>query len=122
MRDTRDAATWNAEEAQPDIWQRLSRLVFVLVILAAVPCVLAIFWPELEKKRQMVTQIETLERERDRLEAERDALDQRLEWIRTDREFLEIVARDRLDLHKEGEFIFRFESDKKSDKRDLVQP
>lgn len=100
---------WDAEQAPPDIWQRLSRIVFVLVVLAAVPCVLAIFWPQLEMKRQLAGEIETLEKERDRLASERDALDRRLEWIRTDREYLEMVARDRLNLHKEGEFILHFE-------------
>lgn len=109
MRDHRSAAIWESEDAPPDIWQRLSRVVFVLVVLAAIPCIFAVFWPEMEKQRQLASEIEMLENRRDDLAAQRDALDKRLEWIRTDREFLETVARDRLDLHKEGEFIFRFD-------------
>ena len=109
MKHPDQVAPWETEDSPPDIWQRLTRIVFVVVVLSAIPVVFAIVWPELEKQRQMAAENGLLELQRDRLEAEKKAKDERLELIRTNPEYLEAVARDRLGLHKEGEFILRLE-------------
>ena len=109
MRHLEQAAPWETEDSPPDIWQRLSRVVFVVVVLSAVPIILAIIWPELEKQSLMAAENAILEDQRDRLKAKKLAKDEHLELIRTNPDYLEAVARDRLGLHKEGEFILRLE-------------
>jgi cell division protein FtsB len=47
--------------------------------------------------------------ERDEAQGRRDLLASRLEWLRTDANFLETIARDRLDLYRDGEFIIRID-------------
>ena len=109
MRHHDQAAPWENEDSPPDIWQRLTRVVFVVVVLSAIPVVFAIVWPELEKQREMAAENAILMDRRDQLEAEKNAKDERLELIRTDPAYLEAIARDRLGLHKPGEFILRLE-------------
>jgi cell division protein FtsB len=53
--------------------------------------------------------LEQLQAERDVLKSDRDKLLRRMEWIKNDNAYLEMAARDRLHLQKEGEYILRFE-------------
>jgi cell division protein FtsB len=81
---------------------------FVLVLLI-VPSILVFFRPKLTQQDAMIAKVETLKAERDRLRYERDKRVRRVEWIKNDDRYLEIEARDRLDLQKEGEYVIRFE-------------
>jgi cell division protein FtsB len=52
-----------------------------------------------------------LAKQKDRMEDLRNlsqAREQEIHLLETDREYLEMIARDRLDLMKEGETIYRF--------------
>lgn len=66
------------------------------------------FYPDGTAEAAMESKIEVLRRERDALESERDAQKRKMDWIRTDVQYLEIAARDRLGLQKDGEFVIRF--------------
>ena len=114
MRHPDQVAPWETEDSPPDIWQRLTRVVFVVVVLSAIPVVFAIVWPELEKQRDMAAENAVLATQRDRLRQEKEAKDERLELIRTNPDYLEAVARDRLGLHKPGEFILNLDRKGKS--------
>ena len=46
--------------------------------------------------------------ERDAKQAERDRLQLKYDLIRKDKDYLEIMARDRLEMQKDGEVILRF--------------
>ncbi len=50
-----------------------------------------------------------LEVNRDALRGERTQLRQKLDLIQKDRDYLEVMARDRLQMQKDGEIILRFE-------------
>ncbi len=63
----------------------------------------------MDQQLSMRAKLETLKTERDALRTERDKLKRRMEWIRSDNAYLETVARDRLHLQKEGEYVLRFE-------------
>ena len=56
----------------------------------------------------MRTKLEELKGQRKELQADRDKLLRRMEWIKSDNAYLEMAARDRLQLQKEGEFVLRF--------------
>jgi cell division protein FtsB len=85
---------------------RLGKFVLVLLI---VPSILVFFRPKLTEQDAMIAKVETLKTERDRLLHERDKRVRRVEWIKNDDRYLEIEARDRLDLQKEGEYVIRFQ-------------
>ena len=94
---------------KPDIWQRLSRGMEVLLYILLIAGVLRVFQPETEKQRKLDTELAQVLA----LKAEREArvadLRQEYELLKTDREYLETIARDRLDKAREGEYIVRIE-------------
>jgi cell division protein FtsB len=63
----------------------------------------------MDKQAAMRGKLEQLQAERDVLKSDRDKLLRRMEWIKNDNAYLEMAARDRLHLQKEGEYILRFE-------------
>ena len=100
------------EPPTPSIWTRINRLLWVLLILTVVALIIGAFLPELEKQR-----VERDERARlTRLIDEQHALLERnkrkVVWLTNDPEYLGIIARDRLNLMKDGEMILRIEPPK----------
>ena len=111
MRRRKDHALEFAEDdgERLDIWQRLSRVLVALFMLAAIGAALSMFWPQVDEHRALDRELMNLVSKRDELEARRDRLEARLEWLRTDAAYLEAIARDRLDMAKEGEIIIRID-------------
>lgn len=100
----------------PDIWQRLSRVLFAVFLLVLMAGVLSMFWPQIDRHRELDAQLTRLTVERDEALAKRDLLASRLEWLRTDAQYLETIARDRLDLYRDGETVIRI------DRGEVVSP
>ncbi len=96
-------------DLRPCVWQRLSQLMLVILFLGALGVILRFFWPEVQRARELNADVQDLTAIRDEKAAERDRLRNELEWLRSDPEFLEAVARDKLDKQREGEFIFRIQ-------------
>ncbi len=89
---------------------RMVRAFRFLLGLMVVSVIVLYFYPSDQAQAALRGKIDVLKAERDTLQAERDAQLRRLEWIRTDVQYLEIAARDRLGLQKDGEFVLRFQS------------
>ena len=81
---------------------------FVLLLLV-VPVVYVLCDNPMDEQLAMRTKLEKLREERDALKGDRDKLLRRMEWIKDDNAYLEMAARDRLHLQKEGEYVLRFE-------------
>ncbi len=100
-------------EAKPrtSLWKRLSRVmeavIYVLLVLAA----LKLFGPELLRREELVSEKRRLDQIRDEREATVVRLRQEHRLLKTDKSYLETVARDRLNLQREGEHIVRIERD-----------
>lgn len=94
---------------ESEIWERLNRIVWALIILAVIALVVSFFYPAVSE----------LSGYRDRVDSKREALEEarktnaerseELHLLQTDPEYVETIARDRLDLMKEGETIFRLD-------------
>ena len=92
------------------IWQRLNRVLRVLLSIAALLVVVSLFLPQHKKLMLSRHDIETLQAQ---LTAQRMLFARQtreVHLLTTDPTYLETIARDRLDLMKEGETIFRLES------------
>ncbi len=91
------------------VWQQLNRVLRVLLVLAFLLVVFSLFLPQYKKLKQSRTEIETLQG----LVGEQKMLLARqtreVNLLKTDPVYLETIARDRLDLMKEGETVFRIE-------------
>lgn len=84
---------------------KLGRFILLLLIVPVV-----YVWCEnpIDTQNAMRTKLEQLKEQRDVLQSDRDKLLRRMEWIKNDNAYLEMAARDRLHLQKEGEFVLRF--------------
>lgn len=116
MRDTefydpdREPFIEEEEVAQaPDIWQRLSKVIMALLFLCVVVAALSFFIPEIERRNQLENQAKHFEELRAEKTARVAQLQKEYDLLKNDREYLETVARDRLDLAREGETIIRLD-------------
>ncbi len=103
LRASEPQGTW-------ETWMRAVLKVarFVLLLLT-IPVVYVLCDNPLDKQAAMRGKLEQLQAERDVLKTDRDKLLRRMEGIKNDNAYLEMPARDRLHLQKEGEYILRFE-------------
>ena len=94
------------------IWYFLNRLLFVLILLVLGTIAAYHFLPEVSKRRDQQARVEALKIE---VEKQRQLLVRNTrieELLKHDPEYVGLVARDRLDLMKEGETIYRFDPPK----------
>ncbi len=86
-------------------------MVNVLLLLAMiVPFCLLAFRPPAAEEAAQRARLQELESRRDQLMVEKARLRQKSDLVANDPEYLELMARDRLMMQKDGEFIFRFEN------------
>ena len=103
------------EVVGPDIWQRLSKVMLALLFLCVVAAVLRLFIPEIERRNQLEQQAQRFEQLRLEKAARVAQLQKEYDLLKNDREYLETIARDRLDLAREDETVIRLDrSDEES--------
>jgi cell division protein FtsB len=91
------------------VWQRLNRVLRVVLVVALLLVIVSLFLPQSKKLAQSRSEIEKLQglvNEQKTLLARQT---REVNLLKTDPSYLETMARDRLDLMKEGETIFRLE-------------
>jgi cell division protein FtsB len=94
------------------VWQRLNRILFVLLFIAVWLGMGTLFVPPyktLLKSRAGIDNLQAQVNQQQRLLARQT---REVTLLTTDRQYLETIARDKLDLMKEGEVVFRLESTK----------
>jgi cell division protein FtsB len=99
------------------VWQRLNRVLLVLLVLAFWLGIVSLFVPPYKKLKQSRHEIDSLQAlvtEQKRLLARQT---REVTLLTTDATYLETIARDRLDLMKEGETVFRLEARPASGKK-----
>jgi cell division protein FtsB len=91
------------------IWQRLNRILFALLFLAVWLGIISLFVPPYKKLQAARAEIDSLQSQRDEQKMLLARATREVSWLKTDPTYLETIARDRLDLMKEGETVFRLE-------------
>ena len=94
------------------IWQRLNRILFVLLFLAVWLGIISLFVPPYKKMQAARAEIDAQQAQRDEQKLLLARAMREVSWLKADPTYLETIARDRLDLMKEGETIFRLEPSK----------
>ena len=102
-------ASTAAAVPRPSLWKRLSRLMEVVIYALLVLAVVKLFGPELERREELVAEKQRLEGIRSEKESQAVRLRQEHRLLKTDKDYLETVARDRLNLQREGEHVVRIE-------------
>jgi cell division protein FtsB len=91
------------------VWQRLNRILRVLLVLAIWLVIVSLFVPPYKKLMQSRAEIDALQQQVDEQQSLLSRQNREVNLLKTDATYLETIARDRLDLMKEGETIFRLE-------------
>ncbi len=92
------------------VWQRWNRVLLTLLFLAAWLVIVSLFVPPYKKLKIGHDEIDKLQAQRDELQAMLSKQTREVSLLKTDPVYLETIARDRLDLMKDGETVFRIES------------
>jgi len=87
----------------------LNRILVLLVTAGLLAIIGLWFYPELVKRNEMAATLEAKKAELAREKEIRREREREKRLLETDPEYVEVVARDRLDLMKEGETIFRLD-------------
>jgi cell division protein FtsB len=91
------------------VWQRLNRILRVLLVLAIWLMIVSLFVPPYKRLLQSRAEIDDLQAHVDEQQSVFARQTREVNLLKTDVTYLETIARDRLDLMKEGETIFRLE-------------
>jgi cell division protein DivIC len=91
------------------VWQRWNRVLGVLLLLAFWLVIVSLFVPPYKKLKLGHADIDNLQVQRDEQKHLLSRQTREVNLLKTDSVYLETIARDRLDLMKDGETIFRIE-------------
>ena len=94
---------------EASVWQRLNSILLVLLAVAALLVIVSLFLPLSKKRAQSQVEIDRLQALVNDQKTMLARQTREVNLLKTDPAYLEIMARDRLDLMKEGETIFRLE-------------
>jgi len=97
------------ERRQDTVWHSLNRLLIALIAFTFVALIACAFVPELKHWREQIDQDDDL---RAQVQSEKLLVAQHgreEDLLRTDPEYIETIARDRLDMMKQGETIYRID-------------
>src|SRR5881296_2176206 len=95
---------------EASVWRRLNRILLVLLIIAIWLAIVSLFVPPYKKLMQSRAEIDNLQQQVSEQQNLLAHQTREISLLKTDATYLETVARDRLDLMKEGETIFRLEA------------
>jgi len=91
------------------LWQRIQSLGFAVFVLVVAFGLGLLFLPLLRRSHFMQQDIRRLDREIERLEATERQQRAEIDALKTDAAFVERTARDKLNLAKPNETVFKFE-------------
>ena len=96
---------------RPSLLARLVRMNRYMLALLILPISLFTFWPPYREERAQQEVVRQRTVTKNALKKEADLLKLKLDLIKNDPEYLEITARDRLSMQKEGETVVQFHNE-----------
>ena len=103
-------STGTRRRAQGDYLPVAMRVLWTLIVVSALLTAGFTFYPEWIRLSDMKRELAAQKSHLEELQKLAEAREQEVHLLQTDREYLETIARDRLDMMKEGETIFRLSS------------
>jgi cell division protein FtsB len=92
------------------VWQRLNRILLFLLVIAIWLVIVSLFVPPYKKLMQSRAEIDNLQQQVNDQQTLLARQTREVNLLKTDVSYLETIARDRLDLMKPSETIFRLET------------
>ena len=96
-------------KVRPILWKRLSRVMEVVIYILLIFAALKLFGPEMERQAELKAEQQRITLIRDDKESRVVRLRQEHRLLKTDKAYLETVARDRLNLQRDGEYVVRID-------------
>lgn len=87
---------------------RLVRMNRYLLLLLLIPAGIIYFWPDWGKQEQAQQRLSELKVVLNQRQVEASTLKRNLGLIKNDPAYLEVMARDKLGMQKDGEYILHF--------------
>jgi cell division protein FtsB len=109
------------ERHDATLWQRLNRIMGVFLVVAVWLAIISLFVPPYKRLMRSRSEIDNLQTQVNEQKLLLGRHTREVSLLQTNPTYLETIARDRLDLMKEGETIFHLEP-AKSDKRKRENP
>ena len=88
---------------------KLTKVNLCLLLTLVVPFCILSFRPPVAEENAEKEALAKSEKDLSKLLAEKSHLRRKLDLIQRDPEYLEVMARDKLQMQKDGELVFRFE-------------
>ncbi len=102
--------------------RRLNNILTVVAFSAFLGVVALAFFPVWQRQQEMQRNLSALQERVARQTAELDRRTRQVQMLKADPEYLETLARDRLDMMKPGETVFRLEFARNNTPSSHVQP
>lgn len=96
----------------PAFWNALNRVLVVLVLIGSCAGIILWFYPEINRRNDMAANLEAQKAELAEHQLLRKQREREVYLLENDKEYIETVARDKLDMMKDGETIFRLDPSK----------
>lgn len=91
-------------------WHKANRALIALILVCFVLLGAFLFYPQIERRKELARQLEEEQAVLRDEEAQRTLHRREVHLLENDPEYVEIIARDRIGVMKEGETIFRFDT------------
>jgi cell division protein FtsB len=91
-------------------WHKANRALIALILAGVALLGSFLFYPEIETRKELARQLEEEQAVLRSEEAQRALHRREVHLLENDPEYVEIIARDRIGVMKEGETIFRFDT------------
>lgn len=96
----------------PSFWKAINRVLTFLVFAGMIAIVVFWFYPQVTRRDEMVRALEAEKERLVTLQLLQKQRERQVYLLENDPTYIETVARDKLDMMKEGETIFRFDAQK----------
>ena len=94
----------------PEVWHKANRMLITLIVAGFVAVAVAAFYPEVVRHRSLSSQLAEEKGLLAHEELTKARRTREVHLLKTDSEYVEIIARDRIGVMKEGETIYRLDS------------
>jgi cell division protein FtsB len=100
---------FNTSSQGGGIWHSLNKIIVTLIILGACVPIAYSFLPEVANRKAQMQRIDGLKAEIDKQRMQVSRFEREEMLVKRDPEFIGVIARDKLELMKEGETIYRLD-------------